>query len=469
METGLLEALRAYAASDALPMHMPGHKRNRERFPWLVGCELDITEIEGFDNLNEPRGIFRDLSGRMASMWGADRSFPLVNGSTGGILAAIYTCLSGGGSALVARGCHRSVYHGCEITGASVDYLLPEADERGVWQSVTPESVSRALDRGNYSLVVVTSPTYEGVISDIESIAKVCHRRGVPLLVDEAHGAHLGFGGFPRGAVRCGADMVVQSLHKTLPSPTQTAVLHVTGELVSPDKLARAVAIFQSSSPSYPLLAGIDGCVRFMEREGESAMARWLSLLDEVESRAESLRLLRLLYRRSGKGIYSFDPSKIVITAEDAGLTGPELMEVLRDKYHIELEMAAGSFAVAMTGPGDTEGTIGRFLAALRCLDSTLAPARSENVCRIRPALPAKALSLADAVLRPGVLLPIGDARGQISAEYVWAYPPGVPLVVPGEVIDGELLELIDAETRSNVVLHSSFGAVPRRIFCVSA
>ncbi len=459
---GLGEKLQSYAASDALPMHMPGHKRNAAAFPWLadLGCRLDITEIDGFDDLNAPQGLFRDMEARAARLWGAEQSVCLVNGSTAGVLAAVRAALEAGGALLMARGCHRSVYHAAELAGAAVYYLVPPTDPLlGTWGPVSARAVAAALDaHPDIRLVAVTSPTYEGVMSDIAAIAAACHERGALLFVDEAHGAHLGFGGFPAGAVCQGADLVVQSLHKTLPSLTQTAVLHIQGGRIDPADVRRNAAMVQSSSPSYLLSASIDGCLRYLEAEGNAAADRWLAALERFYAAADRLRALRL-WRGGGA---KHDPSKLVISAAGAGIDGAALMARLRQRYRIELEMAAGPYALAMTGMGDTDASLTRLAEALADIDAGLIPAEPAPA---RPfVLPERRMDARAALTAPGESVPAADALGRISGEYVWAYPPGAPLIVPGEVLDRAVLDSV----AGGVNIRSTRGGAPERFFVLT-
>ncbi len=457
----LLDKLRQYSDSGALAMHMPGHKRNTEDFAWLapLGARFDITEIDGFDNLNDPQELFARLEERAARLWGAKQSICLVNGSTAGVLAAIRAAVPSGGEILLARNSHKSVYHAAELADAKPHYLLPSADpQTGIFGSVSAAEVAQALDaHPNVRLVAVTSPTYEGVISDVRRIADVCHARGALLFVDEAHGAHLGFGGFPESAVRCGADLVVQSLHKTLPSLTQTAILHVNGERIDPARVRRNTVIFQSSSPSYLLSASIDGCVNYLERQGTAAAERWLAARAEFDRAAESLA--HLCIWQGGQTVFAQDPSKIVVFCADADLTGRELAGIFREQFRIEVEMAHECYVVAMTGMGDTAQSLRRFADAVCAIDRTC---RKGGLPRpVQPfVLPEKRLSVGEALASPGAFCPLAEAVGQVSGEYVWAYPPGIPVLVPGEVIGEGMLG--EAEK-----LHSDRGQLPKRIFCV--
>ncbi|MCC8017096.1 MAG: aminotransferase class V-fold PLP-dependent enzyme, partial [Lachnospiraceae bacterium] len=226
-ENYLDEALIEYGRSDYYPFHMPGHKR--QRLGDFLPEEIDITEIEGFDNLHHAEGILREGQERLARLFGADESFYLVNGSTAGILAAVCGCIRKGDRILIGRNCHKAVYHAAYLMEAKAEYLYPEPTDFGIQGSIAPGQVEKMLaERKDVRAVVITSPTYDGVVSDIRAIAEIVHGYGIPLIVDEAHGAHFGFSeGFPQKAIALGADLCVESLHKTLPSYTQSAVLHM--------------------------------------------------------------------------------------------------------------------------------------------------------------------------------------------------------------------------------------------------
>ena len=223
----LLEKLQEYRAEDMYPFHMPGHKRKPLPFP--NPYSIDITEIDGFDNLHHAEGILKEAQERAADLYGSKECFYLVNGSTCGLLAAICAATKKRDKVLVARNCHKAVYHALYLNELQAEYIYPVITKSGIQGQIEPEQVKKALLLNpDIAAVILTSPTYEGVVSDINAIAGIAHERGIPLIVDEAHGAHLGFGaGFPENAVRQGADAVIMSLHKTLPSFTQTALLHL--------------------------------------------------------------------------------------------------------------------------------------------------------------------------------------------------------------------------------------------------
>lgn len=462
----LLDELTGYAPG-RLPMHMPGHKRNTALADYLkaLRADLDITEIDGFDDLHAPEGALLDGMRRAARLWGADESRFLVNGTTCGLLAAVYALAADGGRAIVARNCHKSVYHALELTGVEPVFVMPDVDaETGVCGRIPPEDVRRALEEApDARFVLVTSPTYEGVISDIAAICRAAHERNVPVIVDEAHGAHLGLcdEAFPADAMRMGADISVKSVHKTLPSLTQTAILLARHDRVDMAALDHALDIFETSSPSYLLMASIDGCVSLMERRGAEILTSWRQALDEFYEGAAALSNLRV-HRQD-------EPSKLVIDTTQAGITGFELSRRLREE-NVELEMASLRYAVAMTGAGDTRETLRKFLNALKTVDRALsappvppAPAPSAQPASASlPVLPrpVRVLPPKMALHAPSENVPAREAVGRVSACYAWAYPPGVPMLVPGERVPEGFAELWPEWEKSGAKLVTTRGSL---------
>lgn len=485
---GLLEFLGEYGKS-TLPMHMPGHKRNALLAPYLARlcASCDVTEAEGLDDLHDARGILRAGMEQTAALWGSRRAFWLVNGSTCGILAGVWALLPPGGKAIVQRNSHKSVYNALSLRRARAEYLLPGEDG-----TVEPAQVAAALERHpDARLLILTSPTYEGFVSDLPAICALAHARGVAVLVDEAHGAHLGFGyGFPEGAVKAGADIVVHSLHKTLPSLTQTAVLHIGGALADGDAVARALAVFETSSPSYLLMASIEGCVSLIESRGDELFAAWADALSGFYERAAGLQRLAL----AGGGFLR-DPSKIAVLTERAGMTGAELADRLRKEHRIEVEMAAAGHVVAMSGMGDTRETLSRFADALLSVDrqalgTVEAPRggalnefpagtwRARSVCQGQTESLSDRDFLIDQKIAPPALqtsrawepwetegmpwetVRMENAVNCICAETIWAYPPGIPLVLPGELLSREMLALIEAYRAAGVRMNGVPGEI---------
>ena len=483
MEQPLYQKLKEYNKT-MLPMHMPGHKRNlalsgKDGYLATLCADCDITEIAGFDNLAEPEDLLLSLKKRAARLWKSDEAFPLVNGSTGGILASIYAAVSNGGTVLMARNCHKSVYNGVRLVNAKTVYIQPEQDaETGACGGVTPEAVREALERNTDTrLVIITSPTYEGIISDVEGICKAAHAYGIPVLVDSAHGAHLGFGGFPRGAVECGADLVVHSLHKTLPCLTQTAMLHRAGSLVTKEAVQAAINMFQTSSPSYLLLASIEGCIGLWEKQGELLCAEWLEALHEFYKGARLLQHIRVAGENEGKAgdetghaggtVYEKDLSKLLVMTRGTDLTGSQLMERLRAEYRIELEMAAEQYGLAMTGAGDTKSSLACLLQALLDIDTQCEQRVPGDIWY--PQLPPVRMSAADAEQFYTKEYRWEEAVGRIAGEYVWAYPPGIPLLVPGEEINSDLICFLVHKEANGVRIHRTSGGNKDAICCLEA
>lgn len=487
----IFDQLKAHSEHGSIPMHMPGHKRNVPGIAFLeeLGAKYDITEIKGFDNLHAPNGMLQEAMERAAELWGSERCFFLINGSTCGILAAVRAAAraSGKRKLIMARNCHRSVYNAAELCDLEPVFLLPpEVDGFGFCGSIPVRSVEAAVRENPGVPVILTSPTYEGVISNIPEISIVCHLYGSPLIVDEAHGAHLDLSdAFTGGAIKGGADVVVQSLHKTLTGLTQTGLLHVGDGLVPAAGIARELAVFESSSPSYLLMASIDGTAGLVSERGSKLFGAWEKRLDRFDERAARLITLKApghgdlfdcQYRRRmagfarkglpGETVYDFDRSKIIISCEGTDTTGVELMRALRERYGIECEMATGGYLVAMTGLLDDFISIDRLADAVLELDDETRRT-APRVPFLPPELPPRRMSIKDAV--NATLLPsfLRDAAGRVSAEYVWAYPPGIPLVTPGEELTDELLSSFMILREAGVRLQSTLGGMPKSIMTV--
>ena len=490
MENTIFQRLSDYAASDAVAMHMPGHKRNVPGIAFLeeLGAKYDITEIEGFDDLHHPRGILRDAMERAARLWKSDATYFLVNGSTCGILAAVRACalLYPNGKLIMARNCHKSVYNAAELCCLRPLFIQPpQVEDFGFCGSISPSAVELLVRENPGTPVIITSPTYEGVISNIAEIAVICHLYGCPLIVDEAHGAHLGLlGCFPSGAVAAGADVVIQSIHKTLTGLTQTGVIHINGGLVPREAISRQLAVFETTSPSYLLMASIDGTVELIESSGAKLFSDWQKRLDRFDSMVSPLQKLTIPghtllfdcqseqrpgYVRRGVGsgsVYGYDRSKIIISCEGTDKTGVWLMSSLRESFNIECEMAAGGYTVAMTGILDSQEGMERLAKALLTLEGEI-KRTPPRIPMAMPKLPPRRMSVCDALAENTKPISLWDAAGKISGEYVWAYPPGIPLVIPGEELTEELLKSLILQREAGVSLRSTGGGMPRYISTV--
>lgn len=489
----LYEMLKEYSQSGYTPFHMPGHKR--AEFDFLPNCDIDITEIDGFDNLHEANGILKDSMQFASEVFGTLYTRYLVGGSTCGILTGIRSLTKDGDCVLIARNCHKSVFNAVELLRLKAHYILPTC-EKNFFASVTPNSIDEALcEYKDTKLVVITSPTYEGVLSDIEGIAKVCKKHGAKLFVDEAHGAHLGFGSFERSARHLGADLVVESVHKTLPSLTQTALLHVCSKDVDIHEIDRNLAIFESSSPSYLLMSAIDGCVRYMSTA--NALDEWERGIDYARQELKNLKHLKLFDCEDTKNcnvqsdancrgdveknintaskrcceqcenycqnVFGYDKSKFVILCDECNLNGVEIADVLRKKYKIEIEMASENYLIAMSGAGDNMMSFKRIINALKEIDKSVfkTASRSDEFGTV---LPERVLYPYEIAQSNTEYVDIKDCDDVIVAENIWAYPPGCPIFVKGERIQKSDIEKLLVLKNIGVDISSEYGSFPNAL-----
>ncbi len=441
MET-LYSRLKAYSDTDYYGFHMPGHKRNQIRFGEGLPYGIDITEIEGFDDLHHADGIIKEAQQEAARLYGAEETKFLVNGSTAGILSAVLGCTKKGDQILVARNCHKSVYHAIFLNELEPVYLWPGFSRQFQLNTeISVSAVKAALTKhSRIKAVVIVSPTYDGVVSDIESIAEAVHERGIPLIVDEAHGAHFGFHPyFPENALKRGADVVIHSLHKTLPSLTQTALLHMRGEYIDKRRISSYLDMLQSSSPSYILMASIHECIRMLREEKEQLFEPYVRNLDTLRKNLQNLKHLKLVQTEH------YDRSKLVISVRHTDMSGRELYRELLEKYHLQMEMAAGSYVLAMTSPGDTKEGFARLEQALFELDAAAKlreNVQEDDIAKL-PENPVICTSAKAALCgaKETTYLPVEKSEGMISLEYAYLYPPGCPMIVPGERISRECIK----------------------------
>lgn len=473
MSSELLQMLSEHAKTGAYALHMPGHKRNTAMLGNALPYALDITEIPGFDDLHAPSGVLRRLEEQLAALWGARQSFALVNGATSGILAGIASLVSPGDTVLLARNCHRSVYHALALTGAVPVYLAPPVDaQSGIAGSISPRQVEAALAKNPQTkLVVVTSPTYDGVLSDLAGIVRAAHSRHIAVLVDEAHGAHLAFTeNAGSSAVRAGADVVIHSLHKTLPALTQCAAAHLCGPFGSAERFRRALAVFETSSPSYLLLASVAECADFLKTHGAAAFAAYGAHLDAF---SEACGALARLYipgkgrdaRESHPAFFALDGGKLPVVTARTTLDGAGLARTLRRDFALESEMAAVSYTLLMTSVCDTKEAFTRLSDALLAIDRTAKPIENPPVFSPLP-LPERRLTPQAAAGKAGALCPLEAAAGKTSLETVFCYPPGTPLLVAGEVVDEAVLRRVQNAAAHGLAVRSSRGKLPQIAVC---
>lgn len=470
----LEEKLENYFDENYLPMHMPGHKRNIKLLGEKLPYKIDITEIEGFDDLHHPKSIIKEIEEKAKKIYKSKKSFILVNGSTCGILAGIRSVVNYGDKVLVARNSHKSVYNAIEVNGLKPIYVLPKIDKYGINKNVEANDIEKVLEKNkNIKLVIITSPTYEGVLSDIKAIVNIAHKYKVPVLVDEAHGAHLKFMKNSNSeALNCGADIVIQSLHKTLPALTGTAILHIKGDLVKEEDVRRELSIFETSSPSYILISSIDECLDLIERNGKKLFLDYQENLKYFYNEAKTLKKLKvlgneLLNNNNKKNIEEiekklYDFGKIVVITKNTNITGKELSDILRKDYKIEVEMASTYYIIAMTSICDNKESFERLLNALKEIDLKLKKTVEDNSASYEIQLPKKEMTINEALNSKKFMLEnYKNLEGKISKEYIFAYPPGIPIITPGEVFDKNIINIIEKYMKANIELRSTFDKFP--------
>lgn len=461
----LYNKIKKYSDSGVYPFHMPGHKRLFKDD--ILPYKIDLTEIYDFDNLHGATGCIKAVEEKAAKIYSVNHAKILINGATGGILSAIKAMTIYGDKVIVARNCHKSVFNAIELCGLEAEYILPKQNkEFGIFESILPEQVENKLKNNNAKLVILTSPTYEGVVSDIKLIADICKKYGAKLFVDEAHGAHFPFSThFPQEAVSLDADAAVVSLHKTLPSLTQTALLLTNNHQLS-KRFEKNLAIFETSSPSYVLMCSVEKCLDFVS-DSKDIFLKYISNLKAFRHSCKKFKYLKIF--TNTENIFDYDLGKIVISTRGTDMCGSELSHILRTKYKIELEMAYTDYVIAMTSVCDKKDGFDRLFLALSeidiQIDNQAYKAHNSKTCyNYSEFLPQKAIKSSDVCSMKELSVPFETSNGRISAEYVWAYPPGIPIVVSGEVIDNYIIEYINNLIKCGVEVCSTNGNLPNTI-----
>ena len=445
----LYKKLESYGQSDYYPFHMPGHKRNRASSADDFLFERDITEISGFDNLHHAEGILKEAQEYAAQFFVTKKCFFSVNGSTAALLAAVSASVNKGGKILVARNCHKAVYHAVYLRELQPVYIYPHEDPKlGINGGISPGRVEMYLaENPEIQAVLITSPTYDGIVSDVARIAEIAHRYGVPLIVDEAHGAHFRFSDyFPVSAAQLGADVVINSVHKTLPCLTQTGVIHLCSDRVSREKLKRFLGIYQSSSPSYILMSSIDACMDKLEREGDEMFRVFTENLEKARRRLSECKYIRLVTPQACEcqRVFDFDRSKILLSTVDSSLNGRELHQILRREFHLEMEMEAENYVLALAAVGDTAEGFERLCDAIEEIDRRESLKYREEAVEKEPLKNGKMkqiMRISQAMDAESERCPLDECIGRTSGEFAYLYPPGIPLIVPGERISAQIAE----------------------------
>lgn len=470
-DKALGDFLAEHARTGAVSFHMPGHKGAGFYEKNGFGAEMkrladwDITEIAGADNLFQPETVIRRTMQKYERLYQTRRSYLLINGSSAGIIAAILAAVPRGGRLLMARNCHKSVFNALYLGDIQPLYLHPQTDERyGVAGEVRASDVAALLEREpQAAAVILASPNYYGICSDIAAIARVTHERGRLLIVDQAHGAHLKFFEeqqqsaadsapgealrFPPAAESLGADLVINSTHKTLASFTQTAVLNVCSERIDLSLLEDRLQMVESSSPSYPLMATLDINADILAAHKDRLMEEWSRNLSWFYGRAERIAGLALMKGRL------MDPSKINLDMSACGLDGDRLEQELMSAG-IFPELVSGDIVMCMTGIGNTRSDYERLAAALAALSERYGQRYGQADANDAAGRKAENGSVSGKLSFRGLpqsreKIALSQAAGRVCAMSLIPYPPGIPLACPGEELDAETVAALLSLRRS--------------------
>jgi arginine decarboxylase len=485
-KTPYFDVLLDYVDSGVIPFHTPGHMQGNgmdRAFREFVGgnvLAIDLTQIRGLDDLLQPEGAIAEAQALAADAYGADNSFFLINGSTSGNQIMMMTALNPGEQIAIPRNAHKSALGGLIMSGVRPVYMQPEVDEGlHLDHTVTPETVRRTLDEHpDVRAVYIVSPTYYGVAADLVAIAEVAHGRGIPLLVDEAWGPHFHFHpALPIDALEAGADLCINSTHKMLGSMSQTALLHQRGPRIRVDRLKAVVKLFLSTSPNLVLVASLDVARRQMATEGSALLSRTIDIANDVRRRLNEIEGIYCFGEElAGRpGVFDLDPTKITVTVKGLGYTGYEAEEILRRRYNVQCELADLFNCLALFTIGTTREAADRFVHGVRELaredrpidvfsPSGVLERRLRTGTYALPKIPPMRMSPREAFLAPTEFVPFRQSAGRICAEVITPYPPGIPVLSPGEEITPQIIEYLRLERRAGVRMQGPYDAELRTI-----
>ena len=446
MKTPVFEALKKLMEEDSIFFHMPGHKGKNSLINWGEYIpQIDTTETYGMDNLLDPRGIIQESEDLAAGIFGAKSTHYGVNGSTGSIYIALATITKPGNKILVQRNCHKAVYNAMILNRLKPIYMYPNYNEEyHVMTGIDPKDIDEILsDDPEIKAVVLTYPNYYGVCSDLESIANIVHKHNRILMVDEAHGPHMTFSDrLPKPALECGADIVIHSTHKTLPSFTQTSMIHIGSDRVDLNKLKDRFQLYTTTSPSYLFTASNEIAVAYMDTDEAKKKLEWN--IDKCEETIKRLNAIDRVFVFTGdesdKTIFAKDNTKILFRIE--GMKGAQVKRQLYEKYNIRLEMTDYYYALALTSLMNEDEDYEKLIAAVEDLAKN---ASYEEISPVSINMPEPKIvkPIYEAYHGEKKQRELKDSIGRISATSIIPYPPGVPLVVPGEEITQELYDQI--------------------------
>lgn len=450
----ILDQLIKLQKQQVVSFHMPGHKNGAifEQISYKnfkdILVNIDTTEIPGTDNLHNPKDAIKKAQDRASKVFGSEETYFLVNGSTSGIYSMLMAVTSPGDKVIVNRNCHQSVIHGLLLGDCTPVYVYPEMDiHQGIALAISPRTVEEALIANpDAKAVLITYPTYHGIASDLSLIAEIVHRYDKILLVDEAHGAHFGLSEvLPKSALACGADLVVQSTHKTLPSFTQSSMLHMQGNRIDREKLKFMLRIHQSTSPSYLLLASLDMAVMIYETQGTYLMKNLLENINWFKESISDLKGVKLLDQSylGYQNIHHLDPTKLWISLEQLSLSGYQVDEILRKEYSIQMELSNLYGTLGITTIGNHKKDFERLSHALRGISQRGGNKKIKALTPYTNRVPKQIYTPREAIYKEKKAIPLQESVGLISGSTIVPYPPGIPMLIPGEEINQEMIQYI--------------------------
>lgn len=461
----LLEALQDCAQRPHAPFYTPGHKRGQgipEPMRKLLGDRpflADLPELPELDNLFAPEGAILRAQALAADLFGAAQTWFLANGSTCGIEAAVLATCGPGDKLILPRNCHQAAIAALILSGAMPVFVQPDYDpDWNIAHSVCPTAIAAALTQHpDAKAVMLVYPTYYGACGEVGAIAQLAHQRSIPLIVDEAHGAHFAFHpDFPTASLAAGADIVVQSTHKVLGAMTQASMLHYQGDRIDPDRLSRALRLVQSTSPNYLLLASLDAARWQLAQHGLERMQQTLDLAAIARTRLAQIPSLRLLTANQActPGFVALDPTRLTVDVSGLGLSGFAADEILHTQLGVTAELPAPTHLTFILSLGNRPADIEQLVSGFQALAQFAHPAASREVEDLElkgrgfPWIAIEAesvLSPRAAFLASSEVVPLEQAGDRLSAETVCPYPPGIPLLIPGERISKNALQSLAA------------------------
>jgi len=447
----LLEALREYRAARVVPFDVPGHKQGRGNpeltaFLGRACLEADVNSSKPLDNLCHPVSVIKEAEALAAQAFGAANAFFMVNGTTSAVQSMVLSVCKRGDEIILPRNVHRSVIGALVLCGATPVYVNPQTDARlGISLGMSVKDVKEAIEKHpNAKAVLVNNPTYYGICSDIISITRMAHDKGMTVLADEAHGTHFYFGGdMPVSAMAAGADMASVSMHKSGGSLTQSSLL-ITGPRVNEGHVRQIIGLTQTTSGSYLLMASLDISRKNLALNGREIFERVLSLAqyarDEIGEIGDYYAYAREIV--NGDTVYDFDQTKLSVHTLDIGLAGVEVYDILRDEYGIQVEFGDVANILAYVSVGDRERDIERLVSALAEIRRRYKRSKS-GMMRMEYLNPQVAATPQEAFYAEKRSVPVEQSEGEICAESVMCYPPGIPILAPGERITREIIDYI--------------------------